>query len=642
MKKDYRKMLWGSAAALICMSSLGAPLTARAEGEVYVGYVNPQETVYPYTGFSNSSDTGGDIWFMVRVDAEKFTQFDGQQLTGLRVGWGMGAETLSPEMEVFVRDSQNGANLASGKNQVEFGWNDVMFDAPYTVSKGKDLYLGCKVAWEPGSWFGTGIYGYSLPENSQFVSDGALDGSGNMVWNDMTDNSMTMMILGIVQTAGEGFNDLGDLTALRANDLQSLENPGNAWFVIHNQGVNAITSFEISGQLGSETWSYPVELSRPIDGNSSASVGGPVQALGSGTHQFWLSKVNGKEVREPSKIDLDLIGIPESVAQKYNRRPLVEYWVSESNYRTPIYVDDWMVPGLEPVRDKMSVAAHHISDQFMTYIESSDPEIDCEEVQMLLDMANGDKSRVYAPSFSVDRSFIPENPLAKPGDSTIAYNFINPEFVGTLYDAAMKVPTFVSVEAGVTKSPGTCTVEVKGNVEPGLLDNEPLYLSVYLVENGIESNSQEFPDDEAAAKYEGKYTHNDLIRTRDTALYGVKLDGTGAFSKTVNFELEDDWNADNMRVIAFVNRDGKNFNHAQVLNSVEVPLNPAGIGAVKGDSDVSVMVSGRDILVRGDYTEATAYSISGARTGLRSLQPGIYVVKVAAGTGNVVRKVVVR
>ena len=260
----------------------------EAAAQTYIGYINPQETVYPYTGFNNSSESTGTLYFVVRMEADKFTNYDGASLSGLRVGWSMGAEEKTPEMEVFVRGELNGENLASGKAQVKFGWNDISFDTPYTIQSGKELYLGGKVEWEPGSWLGTGIFGYTLPENTQYMGNSEdVDASGNINWINATDNNMVLMLLGIVEATGDESNDLAVLTDLRANDVQRLDTPGDAWLAVKNEGVNNLQSIEFTSMLGDKTWTGSMEFSTPISGGEQKEVTGGIQALGTGTHKVW-------------------------------------------------------------------------------------------------------------------------------------------------------------------------------------------------------------------------------------------------------------------------------------------------------------------------------------------------------------------
>ncbi len=626
----------------LATAALCAPAEATAQNQMCVGYVNSQETVYPYTGFNNASSEGGTLYFVVRMEASKFANFNGATLTGLRVGWGMGEEEKTPEMEVFVREDLDGENLASGSAQVNFGWNDIKFDTPYTISSGKDLYLGGKVAWEPGAWLGTGTWGYSLPEKTQFMGNSADVGAdGKINWIDATDNNMVLMVLGLVEASGDEYNDIATLSDLRTNDIQALEYPGDAWLVIRNDGLNDLQNIELSASLGDKTWTHTVEFSAPISGGDQKEVTGGVQVLGTGTHKVWISKVNGKVIEKPAVLERELIGVPQEVAEQYVRRPLVERWVSESDYRSPTYTDDIFLPGIESFRDRVSLISHHCSDQFMIYHEF-DADVDNEDIQFLVDFANGEKGRVSLPAFAVDRSFLPRNPLARSNKVSVAYNFIYPDFVEPLYASALDVPTFASVQAAVSLDGEKCDIEVSGKVEPGIMpEDEPLYLTVYLVEDGIESTSQEFPDDpEVVDRYKGVFTHQDVIRLSLTDMYGDKLDSKGEYSKKFSCELEPEWNTGKMRVLAFLNRSGERYGHMQVINSCEANVMSSGIDGVGDDIRDTFSITGRDITA-APGCRIEVYTLEGARVSGNGLCPGIYIVKASGAHGVSASKVAI-
>ncbi len=615
---------------------------ASAQNQMYVGYVNPQETVYPYTGFNNASEEGGTLYFVVRMEASKFANYGGASLTGVCVGWSMGEEEKTPEMEVFVREELDGENLASGSAQVGFGWNDIDFDTPYSITAGNDLYIGGKVEWEPGSWLGTGTWGYTLPESSQFMGNTAdTDPDGNINWIDVTDNSMVLMVLGIVEASGSGYNDKAALSDLRTNVIQPMEYPGDAWLVVRNDGFNELQSIELTSSMGEELWSQTIDFSSPIAAGETRDVSGGVQALGTGTHRIWVSKVNGKDVENPVALERDLIGVPAEVAARYTRRPLVERWVSESDYRSPVYTDDIFLPGIESLRESMSVIAHHCSDQFMIYHEF-DADVDNEDIRFLVDFADGDKSRVSIPAFSVDRSYLPRNPLSRSNTYSVAYNFIYPDYVEPFYTAALDVPTFATIEAKADVEGDICGIEVTGYVEPGIMpEDEPLRLTVYLVEDGIESTSQEFPDDpEVTDRYKGVYTHDDVIRLSLTEMYGDMLDGDGAYTKKFTCELEPEWKRDDMRVLAFLNRSGERYGHMQVINSCETPVTGSGIGGIR-QSVATFTVNGHDIEAAPGHS-IEVYTLAGTRVSGRGLDSGIYLVRISGADGVGSCKVAIR
>lgn len=610
---------------------------------LYVGNSNPAETVYPYTGFNNSSEVGGTLHFAVKLDASKFDAYVGAKITGLRVGWSEGSKPMTPSMDVSVRDGLDGNVLASGKKDaMAFGYNDIMFDSPYIIAGGMDLYIGGSVAWEPDTWLATGIFYTPLPEKSQFFAAEEDRQNGKLQWQDVTDDSMGLLVFAIVEAEGSQYDDKATLKVVRANEFQSLSNPGNAYLSIANEGGNDLSSIEVTTALGDKTWSMELNVSGSVPAGQTKALRGGVQALGAGEHEVWLSKVNGKVVENPSKVKVNFIGVAEDVAKRYPRRPLIERWVSESEYRTPIYTDDWFMPGVEDYRDRVSLLSHHASDQFMVYHEF-DTDVDCEDLQMLIDLAGGDKMLVTIPGFSIDRSYIPENPIARVTDRTTAYNFVNPDFVSGMYDAALATPSIASVGVEASLAGQQLNVTVKGDIEPAMLPaDEQLYVSVCVLEDGIESTSQEFPgDEEVIERYNGKYTHNDVIRLQLTPMYGEAIGAGGAYEKTFTCQLDPQWNKDKLRVIAFVNRDADDSNHMQVLNSTELAFSQVGLHGVTLPVENYFAVDGRSIVALGD-TLCEVYTLDGKRVSGSYLAPGVYLVKTAGATGTAVRKVVVK
>ena len=172
--------------------------------------------------------------------------------------------------------------------------------------------------------------------------------------------------------------------------------------------------------------------------------------------------------------------------------------------------------------------------------------------------------------------------------------------------------------------------------------DEQLYVSVCVLEDGIESTSQEFPgDEEVIERYNGKYTHNDVIRLQLTPMYGEAIGAGGAYEKTFTCQLDPQWNKDKLRVIAFVNRDADDSNHMQVLNSTELAFSQVGLHGVTLPVENNFAVDGRSIVALGD-TLCEVYTLDGKRVSGSYLAPGVYLVKTAGATGTAVRKVVVK
>lgn len=631
--------------------ALTAPAASPAKedaGVILLGYVNPQETVYPYTGFSNNTSDDLTAEFAIRLRADMLAQYAGAKITGIHVGWGEGPESFSPEMTSFLRSDINGENIASGSATAEFGWNDVYYDTPYTITGDTDLFVGAVVPFLPKvSWIPTGLWGGdALDSDIQYFGAQEIRGDdGNIIWENPTSSEMKILILAIVEAAGDEYEDMMSLTTLRLNDVQSLDNEGEARVIIRNDGINAITDFDVKVECGDRSWTTTVDL--PEDGLDPITTGTlniPFQALASGVHRIWVSKVNGTEVKEPDVHEVQILAVSDETASSFPRRPLVERWISESNHYTAPFTDQIFVPGIEEYRDKVSVVAHHFDDQFMQY-HYFDEEVQCEDLQFLVDFVDGNKMKVFVPCMTVDRSFHTYNQAVKADEAGVCYNFVYPMFVGDIYEQALATPSFASVKANAELKDGICEVTVEGDIASGVLpEGENLFLTVYLLENGIVSTSQEFPDDpDIQATYQGKYTHNDLIRHQFTPMYGDGLDASGNYKKVYEVEFDEEWKVDNMRILAFLNRGKENGNFSrQVINTTENGVKTAGIGGVTLPDGISIRVVGRDIVAEGDFETCEVFAANGARVGSRSLTPGIYVVKTSGSKGSYSVKVLVK
>ena len=147
------------------------------------------------------------------------------------------------------------------------------------------------------------------------------------------------------------------------------------------------------------------------------------------------------------------------------------------------------------------------------------------------------------------------------------------------YDAELKRPTFASVGGSAEIDGGRVNVTVNGDIAKDVMpDGAPsLRLTVYLMERSVESDTQEFWSEE---EHQSTYTHPCVIRkVLSDGLYGDAIDELGDYSKNYTTDLDPEWNADSLYVVAFLDRglEYSNFDR-QVINSAEIQPKPsAGI-----------------------------------------------------------------
>ncbi|MCF0199758.1 MAG: Omp28-related outer membrane protein [Bacteroidaceae bacterium] len=267
-----------------------------------------------------------------------------------------------------------------------------------------------------------------------------------------------------------------------------------------------------------------------------------------------------------------------------------------------------------------------MNDQFMQFDFEAENAYD-DATMLLIDFANGDLSQVYMPVMAVNRTGLPnlyDPSLSIPDNPAIWV--ITPQFADAiLYEPALKTPTFASVEAEckLDAYKENLDIKVTGNITEGVLpEDEQLYLSVYVMEDDVFTDSQEMPDDaEFNALYpDGTYMQQNVIRLCLTPLYGTAVGKGGSFSKEFTVELDSEWKVDDMSVVAFLTRSEKNdCMNRTVINATETFLSDA--------DGVESIAAGR-----AENAAQQIFSLTGQR--VNHPQKGIYVV---AGKKIVIR-----
>jgi hypothetical protein len=288
-----------------------------------------------------------------------------------------------------------------------------------------------------------------------------------------------------------------------------------------------------------------------------------------------------------------MLAVPKEVAEKYSRRPLMEYYESENNYRSARYYDEYITPLLEPVRNDITFVCQHLDDQFMTG--------DDDATMLALQLCDNDSSRVSIPAMTVDRAMNTGNILVQMSTTTnpMFDVLVDPTYFNLMLDAAKDVPTFASVEAKGNAEATGIAIEVNGEVAEGVLpEGEKPRLTVYLMERDVFSDSQMFWTEKEKEEHIGEYTHVNVIR--EILADGVELPATGSYSWDTTVDDPDPmWNTENLYIVAFVHRDGqKGGKYMHVFNSTEGSLSISdGINTIENASAASAVydLSGRRV-----------------------------------------------
>lgn len=557
-----------------------------ADSTINVGYQIDYDYVYPYDGIGGlGADT--EVSAVIMVTPDMLSSFVGARVKALRIGWA--DPEHSAKCTAFIRKSlySTGEVVAQGEGTLKYfndgSWNVINFAEPYVIT-GEDitLWAGYSTTIKKNTYAISTMYPHNQP-GSCFVwrADLPKDENGNELWSDLNDMG-TLSVQLVVEGPDELLKDKLDVDWFYYSPIVEEGKPVKGYMNLKNRGSNAIKSFTIECQQGEQTTTQTINLQRNLAAGATLRQEVSFKVPANGKCTYTITKVGGAANHLATPNELNVLTIPSDVAKEYKRRPLVEFYESEGNHLVPSYYDEIFKPGFLPFSDQLILVSQHTNDQFMTGMD--------EELSMMIDLAGGNTSLVTIPAMTVDRMPGFANPVASPNKSY--YDVLYDNFVGMYaYQPALTVPTCANADIEVEMTPGTRegNVTVSGHIAEGVMGDEPLFLTLYLIEDQVESNSQDKPityDDDDKDKDKGEefapgyYVHDNVIRWRMTPMYGVNIGCGGDYSKTFDFELEDEWKFDDIRFVAVVNRgkEGNDHMHMSVMNAAQVLLRDVADG----------------------------------------------------------------
>ena len=585
-----------------------ATAQGKTTGKVYVGYTNYNEPIYEWDGLS--LDFNARVGCAVVLTREQLAPYVGGTITGLRVGWDTSSQKGT--YEGFVRTTFNGEDLTTGTATVKYdynatapGWNDLKltsYDIPEDVEQ---LVVGFTTTLKKGVCAIPTLYPHGIKNSCYLWVEGDNDEEGNPVWVDMKDRG-ALPILVVIKDSKGSFNFLPAITSVVDNGVAETATWGDCLMRLRNNGSQTIRSVELTSRQGEDMMTRKVTLTKTIaPSTSGATFMAPLYCFHSGDVELSITKVNDTAVDNPATVTLNLIGVPESVSNEYERRPLVEYYESENSYMSARYYDEYVSQGLRNYRDDVTFVCQHMDDQFMTG--------DDDATVLSLQLCGGDSSAVSIPSMTIDRSMSTDNILFQQNAAwNPMFSVLMEPYASQSYQAALTVPTFVAVQAtGRLDEDGeTLQVTAAGDIAASVMpEDEQLRLTVYLMESSVFSDSQLFWTEQEKQEKKGEYTHVNVIREILTPLEGENIGREGGFSRDFTTQIDPTWKAKDLYVVAFVHRDGtRGYSRMQVLNSCE--------GIIDVNASVNDLMAGR--------TEAVVYDLQGRRL-THAPERGIYI-----------------
>lgn len=629
-----------AAVAFLCAAAM-PQFSAYADSLPLSYGVKTTDPVYPYTGFMTNEDVPA-MNVAVLFPADMLSDYVGTKITALHIGWAGVFQSYQPSATAFLRTGLNQPNVAEASVDLtgNEGWNIAHFTDPYTIKDGEDIVMGYTVDMKSGVYGPCTLVWGSFPTGSHFISRPDMtDADGNPEWIDLAtpglmDMQCPVMIVAELEVAGGDFDNRLLLSSAAMPSMLISGDVATGVIRVENTGVNDVNSIVIScRQDGADDWSQALELSAPIAPGATSTFYIPVSASGKGEASLSVSKVNGAENGESEAYSFRPIVIPEEIAARYTRRPLAEYFASESDYRSGVYDQEIVSPVLDTYKESISRISWHCSDQFQIGLADNRDDV----IDLMYGMVGNDSTQIYLPNMMVDR----DRNLGI--EARYSCNLANPmlsilydTYSTYSYDYALMQPTFASIGINpVLTDEDALTVEVSGDIDLSVLpEGERLMLNVVLVEDGVESDSQEFPGGDGSPN-PGHMVHNALVRQCLTPIWGSPLaTADGNFREVFQAYLDEDNVPANMRVVAFLSRARENgIFERNVINSAETDLKLSTVSTIRSGGNLRPTVADGSLVIP-EGASARIYRPDGSAVVSGDLKSGIYVVNVTAADGS--------
>ena len=511
-----------------------------ADNQLIMGHYDSDAIADSEDGLGITSLTGvrrlGTI-----LTPDELAVFQGGKIVKFRVGLAQ-ATTIST---VFVAPVSASGSIGTLKtwscNANAAGWNEIELATPYDIDldANQSLMIGFDYRQTSSNYpisavdEGTVYPTYLYYQNSW--QDVGLDSFGNLSVQCVVENdNFPEYMISVADPYTPTYTKLGeDIFVVFATRNSGIAN---------NVPAGACTyDFYIDGELMT-SMTNTRDLTRTYD---DYDISIPSEGLASGKHTLTIvaSKLNGEPIENPVSVTLNFFLYVDGFDRQMH---LIEEFTSNSCMWCPLGAK--FLNTLMNMRDDVAMVAIHGNQSAV------DP---CNTTQCdtLFNYMGG--SSVGWPSAVYDRStgWEDDKSITTGVGYYEQYHQQLAQSLSTFLDnLALETPSFATVNINSTLDPETSelvvTIDGELTSDFDVMMGEDAKLSVFLTEDGLvyRQNNE--------GTYVSNYEHNHVFRKALGSVFGVdinKVDGN-KYCNTFEITLPEDWNPDNMEVVAFISR----------------------------------------------------------------------------------------
>lgn len=598
-------------------------LHANEEFSDFIRLGHPNEDYKRYDNLKNpEQDVNLKRAVAIYIPASKMKTYKGNQITTIK--FAIARVTFFTEWKVFIAKDLNQpytyTQPIKSVSELKTGWNTIELNTPYDINSDEGIYIG---------------YEYRTSLNMVGRLTDNPDTSMDWVFQDgqwipgSQAHSTALAIQGIVK--GE---QLPKYNATLQHSFipvfSKINEPISISGTLVNIGTATIQSFKVNYRINGGEWIPETidNLNIPYESSYSFNTNNLIfPQAGEYQVEVSVSDLNGQpDIDFSDNISQSYtIGCVEELAQ---RNILMEVYSTENCPNCPeghIYINK-TVNG----NKRIVMVGHHSGYGHDQYTHDAST-----EYATFYDIRN-------APTIMIDRmnlngynaNLSVENPKFGAGNLTTE-----------LLNDALSLPAFISINLSHQYDERNRKVTVHVNGKRLLpLSGRDYRLTVYLIENNIHSTTQSGSG--------GSFYHQHTLRkvlTNDSWGKSIEPDNYSADFETI---VDDEWNCDEMHVIAFVsNYDTDDINNCIVYNTAQVKLTPeeSAIGQEE-INEVIVRTVDKTVYVEGPYDGFRLFNATGKclkestmgipQIPLNTLPESIYFLQLQKGEGTHTYKIV--
>lgn len=607
-----------------------APMKALAENQKYMGPFEGDELNYQDGGGLGLPTAPGKLKVAALLDPSYVAKFNGGKVVAIRFGLAYAAGSC----RVFMLPVDGEGNVADAdavsqnKAGTKYGWNTVNLTKPYTISAdGTSTFLLGFEYTQKNTNDGQSYNNECYPLNTGgtgydggFFCYGKLSQQGTG-WYNMGSQYGCIAVQAIVEKDG-GFDVIDAvMDGVMVNPYVKKGGTGVVTFGAHCFGKeisNAVFGIKVNGSevasvtapeaLTSETKAFQAQVKLPEDlkyQDNELSV--------------YVKSLEGAAPTEYTADDESKATFKAFTDTVAHQKNLLEHFTSQYCTYCPLGYD--VLNKLMELRNDLAWVSIH-GDMGGTDVYTLD------DGKYISEFTGGSYTTGGIPRAALNRYYEP----AAASDAWLAYNLgyrdatTGAKILSAVVDASkVSVPAFASVNiaSNYDKATKKLTVKVSGDAVSDFADvfGSDAVLTVYLTENGLVSKQLN------QGTWIQEYPHNHVLRAILTEPLGDAVTWSGnKFENDYNVTLDNDWNADNMDIVAFISRpikmQGNQYttaaDDAYVTNTNMVKLGSSttGINGVNAGIDTSA-------------TEVARYTVDGRR--VSAPVKGLNIVKMSDG-----------